>query len=157
MDHMQGGRNRKTGKLLTGNLWGEEVAPLEGVYGAQGLQCSMVVTHERVHSQQAHQAEVPNHAQHICALVVPLCCVEALLPSCRDKGKNISTLPLAAFTCPTVALEGLRLSLTLAQPQQAHQAEVAHHAQHVCALIIPLFCVKLLLHKGRMQMLLAMA
>ena len=37
MDHMQGGKYRKTGKLLTGNLWGEEVAPLEGVYGAQGL------------------------------------------------------------------------------------------------------------------------
>ncbi len=66
----------------TGNLGGEQVAALEGVDGAQSLERAVVVAHQRVHAQQADQAEVPHHAQHVGALVVALRRVEVLLPGC---------------------------------------------------------------------------
>ena len=71
------------GWALTGNLRGEQVAALEGVDRAERLERALVVPDQRVHTQQAHQAEVPHHAQHVGALVVALCCVKVLLPRCK--------------------------------------------------------------------------
>ena len=66
----------------TGNLGGEQVAALEGVDGAQSLERAVVVAHQRVHAQQADQAEVANHAQDVGALIIALRRVEVLLPGC---------------------------------------------------------------------------
>ena len=78
--------------VLTGDFGGEEVAALEGVDGAQGLQRPIVVPHQRVHAQQADQAEVAHHAQHVGALVVALRRVEVLLPGC-SMALQASALP----------------------------------------------------------------
>ena len=76
---------KEGGWALTGNLRGEQVAALEGVDHAERLERALVVPDQRVHAQQAHQAEVAHHAQHVGALVVALCCVKVLLPRCKPE------------------------------------------------------------------------
>ena len=82
---------------LTGNLWGEQVVPLEGVDDPQGFQSAVVVADQGVHPEQADQAEVPHDAQHVGALLVALRCVEVLLTSCTPTPDLSETLCLESL------------------------------------------------------------
>lgn len=64
----------------TSNAGGEQVLPLEGVHGGQGFEGPVVVPHQAVHAQQAQQAIVPQHPQHIAALgLIPIRLCQPLL------------------------------------------------------------------------------
>lgn len=68
------------GSRLTSDAGSEEVLPLEGVQRGQGFESTVVVPHQAVHTQQAQQAVVPQHPQHIAALwLIPIRLCQPLL------------------------------------------------------------------------------
>ncbi len=66
----------------TCNFGGVEVGALEGVDDCKSLEGAVVVADQGVHAQQAHQAEVAHHAQHVAAGLIPFRLVKPLLTTC---------------------------------------------------------------------------